>query len=90
MAASTDSDALELVYVELADGSVSGVVQHMGGDLVRIHVGGSAPSDSTDAYVLIGSAGDLFRSFSWSGFAAGDKVYGRADRTASVVTTIVA
>jgi len=91
MAASTTRTALTTsAYTALATSSISGVIQHMGGSMVRIHVGSSLPAAGVDTYILIGSIGDLFRSFSWNGFTTGDIVYGRADTDTSIVTTIVA
>lgn len=88
MAASTDNDALTTAaYTQIAAAAVTGITQHMGGDLVRIHVGTSLPSADTADYLLIGSVGDLPRTFTWSGFTTGDNVYARAHNgTASVST----
>lgn len=90
MAASTDSDALTTTYTQLATDSVAGLVQHMAGSPVRIHVGSSAPSDSTADYVLIGGNGQLPMAFSWSGFTTGDDVYGRAHEGTALVSTVAA
>lgn len=93
MAASTTTTALTPAYALLATSSVSGLVQHKGGhSLVRIHVGSSAPADATADYILIGSRGDLFRSFSWGGLTTGDKIYARSDDATlgATVTTVAA
>lgn len=92
MAASTVTTSLSgTTYVKLADGSASGVVQHKGGhSLVRIYVGPSVPADAATTYVLIGSRGDLFRSFSWGGLTTGDQIWARSDddTAAATVTTV--
>lgn len=91
MAASTDTDALTAdAWVLLATDSVSGVVQHKGGGMVRINVGSASPTLETDEYLLIGSIGNLPSAFTWSGFTTGDDVYGRAHREDATVTTVAA
>lgn len=91
MAASTDRDNLTTsAYTEVAASSVTGVVQHMGGSLVRIHVGTALPSADTEDYLLIGAFGDLPRRFEWQGFTTGDNVYARADTGTSVTVTVAA
>ena len=89
MAASTDSDTLSsTAYTEIAADAVSGVVQVRSHGLVRIHVGTSLPSASTDDYVLIGPEGNLSPNFAWSGFTTGDNVYARAHNAGETPTTV--
>lgn len=91
MAASTDSDSLtSAAYTLLATDSASGVVQHISGGVVRIHVGSSLPSADTADYLLIGSNGHLPSAFSWAGLTTGDDVYGRAHEGAALVSTVAA
>lgn len=91
MAASTDSDSLTTAaYTQLAADSVAGLVQHISGSPVRIHVGSAAPDASTTDYVLIGGNGHLPLCFSWSGFTTGDDVYGRAHEGTALVSTVAA
>jgi hypothetical protein len=89
MAASTDTDALTITaYTLVATDAAAGMVQHMGGSKVRIHVGTSLPDAATVDYVLIGSEGDLPRTFSWTGYGSGDDVYARADLGTAIVSTV--
>jgi hypothetical protein len=91
MAASTDTDSLTTAaYTQVATDSVSGVVQHRGGSLVRIHVGSSLPDVATEDFIIIGSQGNLPTAFSWSGFTTGDDVYARADSGTALVSTVAA
>ena len=90
MAAATTATSLtSSAYSVLATSIAQGLIQHRGGGMVRIHVGSSLPAADTNNYLLIGTIGDLFRSFSWSGFTTGDIVYGRADDTAATVVSVV-
>lgn len=88
MAAATTRTALTAAgYTAVSTGSASGVCQHMGGGMVRIHVGASDPGVNTTDYLRIGSIGNLPTSFTWSSLDAADNVYARADREDAVVAT---
>jgi len=91
MAASTDTDELTAAaYTLVATDSVSGVVQHKRGSMVRIHVGSSLPDADTVDYIRIGSIGNLPSAFSWNGFTTGDDVYARAEEGTALVSTVAA
>jgi len=88
MAAATVNSALTNAgYTKVADGAVSGVVQHRGGGLVRIYVGTADPTVSGTSFLLIGSQNNLPNFFSWSGLTTGDQVWAMADSSNAVVAT---
>lgn len=90
MAATTTSTNLtNAAYSVLSTSIASGVIAHRGGGMVRIHCGTTLPAADSNNYLLIGSIGDLFRTFSWSGFTTGDIVYGRAHDTPATVVSVV-